>query len=51
MSNPDIFFAVADAVVSASEANNHFQNSLVLSSELPIRDAIYEGVDGGTQIS
>ena len=51
MSNTDIFLAVVVVVVvSASEANSHFQNSLVFSSELPIRRTIYEGVDGTTQI-
>ena len=35
----------------ASEENCHSQNSLVLSSELPIHGAIYEGIDGTTQIT
>ena len=52
VSNTDIFLAVVDvAVVSASEANSHFQNSLVLSSELSICGTIYEGVDSTTQIN
>ena len=47
----DISLAVAAVVVLVSEAKYHSQKSLVLSSELPIRCAIYEGVDGTTQIS
>jgi len=43
--------AVVAVVVLASEANCHSQNSLVLSSELPIRGTIYEGIDGTTQIT
>ena len=47
----DVVVVIVVAVVLASGANNHSQNNLVLSSELPIRCAIYEGVDGTTQIN
>ena len=42
---------VVVVVVPASETNNRSRNSLVLSSELFIRGAIYERVDGTTQIT
>ena len=42
---------VVAIVVLVSKANSHYsQNSLVLSSELPTRGTIYEGVDSTTQI-
>ena len=46
-----VVVVVVVVVLWVSKANSHSQNSLVLSSELPTRDAIYEGVDGTTQIS
>ena len=51
--NTDISLTVVVVVVVVlpSEANNHSENSLVLSSELLIRGSIYEWVDSTTQIS